>query len=92
MNFMGYTVTVVEDTPGYVMSKDLPISPEMRASMEAWILTFFTPKNTLMLGEVINLGHEYLMNPRTLRMLRDTLSKMGVDQRNLAAREIFRGP
>jgi hypothetical protein len=72
--FNGYPIIVNPDTHR-TLAADVPVTPEFRAEIDAWMKTFFKPRNALADGEVQNLGGKLYMNPRTFEVVKREFSQ-----------------
>lgn len=70
-SFRGIPIFVTPDVPRRQLSEDVPVSPEFRAEMNAWMRDFFGTTNVLEDGQVIttHYGKNFHMNPRTYAQL-----------------------
>lgn len=73
-------IIVVPDQPKFQISSDCPLTPEFRAEMNAWCLSFFGTTNYIPDGQVISSttdGGKFLYaNPRTYANLKATFDKL----------------
>ena len=61
----GLKIQITPELPKMVLSEGVPVSPQFREEMNAWMLSFFGTHNILKDGEVIKYGNTLLMNIRT---------------------------
>lgn len=75
--FNGIPIIVTPDRYR-TLSADVPVTPEFRAEIDAWMKTFFKPKNILRDGEVFQMGppnSPLYMNPRTYETVKQEFGK-----------------
>lgn len=85
-SFAGIEIHVV---PDYYMtlSEDVPVTPEFRAEINAWMRSFFKPKNIVPDGEVYRVKSPFTgkpivtMNPRTYESFKASLPAANHDHR-----------
>ena len=67
----GWRIMVSPDKPKMQLSADVPVSPDMRASVNEWMLEFFGYTNMVNDEHVIMLSetHTIWMSPRTFARL-----------------------
>jgi hypothetical protein len=72
-------VIMVPDQPKFQISPDCPLTPEFRAEMNAWCLSFFGTTNHIADGEIISsdttFGKFMYANPRTYARLQAIFEK-----------------
>lgn len=69
----GMKVFVSPDVPKMTLSEDVPVTPEFRAYIDAWMLSFFGTRNLLNDGQVIVIENQsFHMNPRTYSQMKLT--------------------
>lgn len=67
---MGMQLYITPDIPKMQLSADCPVSPDVRAETNAWMIKFFGVTNTLLDGQTIADGQgRIFVNPRTYRQL-----------------------
>lgn len=77
-SFAGIDINVVPDYH-MTLSEDVPVTPEFRAEINAWMRSFFKPKNILLDGEIVRTRSPFsgkpfvTMNPRTYEQLKACL-------------------
>ena len=76
--FNGFKVYLSPDTPKRVLSKDVPVSDEMRTRVDAWMLGFFGTTNMLADGACIfsEVYGTVMMNPRTYQQFKLQMGAM----------------
>lgn len=70
--FLGFRVHVTPDTPKMQLSKDVPVSPDFRKEIDAWLIGFFGYTNILgddavLVSEAMGTIH---CNPRNYAQIR----------------------
>ena len=75
MIFQGMRIQVSPDIPKMTLAKDVMVSPEFRAEIDAWMLGFFGVTNILPDGQIYHMPgmHLLTMNPRTFAALKQTV-------------------
>lgn len=69
-SILGMSIHVVPDKYR-TLGENVPVTPEFRAEINAWMESFFSPTNALRDGEVlICRGSEIYANPRTVEKLK----------------------
>lgn len=64
--YMGLHIHVTTDKPKQQLAEDVPVSPEFRKDINAWMIDFFGVWNIVEDGQVFNVGSGAIfMNPRT---------------------------
>lgn len=71
----GFKVFVLPDRPKMKLSPECPVTPDFRAEMDAWLLSFFGIENALKDGQSIVSETMRLVyvNPRTYQQLRSAV-------------------
>lgn len=72
-------IIVVPDQPKFQISPECPLTPEFRAEMNAWCLSFFGTTNYIADGEIISsnttFGKFMYANPRTYARIKAIFEK-----------------
>ena len=75
MMYGGIKIQVSPDIPKMTLAKDVMVSPEFRAEIDAWMLWFFGTTNILPDGETYYMQsiNVLAMNPRTFAALKQAV-------------------
>ena len=65
MMFGGIKIHVTPDRPKMKLSAECPVTPDFRAEMDLWLLSFFGTTNLIPDGQAYDTPNGMFMNPRT---------------------------